>query len=119
MDYYICLLFESPAPSDASASLASLAASAAEAAGCEPPERPRPLKMPLVWLPVSDHQQPLQLQKPTLRKLVYTEREADVMKQKAELEENMRKQKASFDTSFLLLEWQRAATAAEFEATAY
>ncbi|XP_040908610.1 uncharacterized protein LOC121191510 [Toxotes jaculatrix] len=47
--------------------------------------------------------------------LAYAEREADMMKQRAEL----LKQQADFDASLHLLQCQRAAAAAEAEATAY
>lgn len=51
--------------------------------------------------------------------VAFTEREADVMKQKAELESSMLKEKASLDANLHLLKSQRAAAAAEADATAY
>lgn len=51
--------------------------------------------------------------------LAFAEREAETMRQKAELEANMLKQKASFDADLHLLQCQRAAAAAEAEATAF
>lgn len=51
--------------------------------------------------------------------LVFAEREASVMKQKADLEASMLKQKADYEASLHLLQCQKAAAAAEAEATAY
>jgi len=51
--------------------------------------------------------------------IAFAEREADMMKQKAELEANLLKQKASFDANLHLLQCQRAAAAAEAEASAF
>lgn len=51
--------------------------------------------------------------------LVYAEKEASVMKQKADIEASMLKQKADYDASLHLLQCQKAAAAAEAEATAY
>ncbi|XP_029701357.1 uncharacterized protein [Takifugu rubripes] len=51
--------------------------------------------------------------------LVYAEKEASVMKQKADMEASMLKQKADYDASLHLLQCQKAAAAAEAEATAY
>lgn len=51
--------------------------------------------------------------------LVYAEKEAGVMKQKADIEASMLKQKADYDASLHLLQCQKAAAAAEAEATAY
>lgn len=51
--------------------------------------------------------------------LAYAAKEADIMKQKADLEATMLKQKADYDASLHLLQCERAAAAAEAEATAY
>lgn len=51
--------------------------------------------------------------------LAYAVKEADMMKQRAELEANMLRQKAEYDARLHLLQCQRAAAAAEAEATAY
>ncbi len=51
--------------------------------------------------------------------LAYAKREVDVMRQRADLEASMLKQKANFDTCLHLLKFQRAAAAAEAEVTAY
>ncbi|KAL1007525.1 hypothetical protein UPYG_G00087930, partial [Umbra pygmaea] len=51
--------------------------------------------------------------------IAFAEREAEMMKQKAELEANTLKQKASFDANLHLLQCQRAAAAAQAEASAF
>lgn len=68
----------------------------------------------------SDHHQHAYAKAKAARvEVAFAEREADVMKQKAELKASTLKEKASLDANLHLLKSQRAAAAAEAEATAY
>lgn len=51
--------------------------------------------------------------------LIYAEKEANMMKQKAQLEASMLKQRGDYEASLHLLQCQKAAAAAEAEASAY